>query len=258
MKKSPRIITRAVAGLVVVLVIAGLAGSARAQTTTTSSSSSSSTTPTTVAPTTTLSTKPGPPTNVLVRVKGTAATISWTAPTYTGLSPISGYTVDSSNAELYCVTTTLSCKVSPLVPGIPYKFRVRADSSAGLGELSEWSRQVTLPFWFESNGIKVKLTDRTKPPLSISLHTGINIVNGKVWVGVMTPRGLGKKQIMHYFFQLIDAQKNVVATFATDTNREKVVIGSLAAPPGRYQVHITAELKSGRKLTWHGNWITVK
>ena len=254
MKKPPRIITRVVAGLVVVLVIAGLAGSARAQTTTTSSS----TTSTTVAPTTTLSTKPGPPTNVLVRVKGTVATISWTAPVYKGVDPIAGYTVDSSNAELYCVTTTLSCKVSPLVPGIPYRFRVRADSAAGLGELSEWSRQVTLPFWFESKGIKVKLTDRTKPSSNISLHTGINIVNGKVWVGVMTPRGLGKKQIVHYFFQLIDAQKNVVATFATDTSREKVVIGSLTAPPGRYQVHITAELKSGMKLTWHGNWITVK
>jgi len=256
MKKSPRIITRVVAGIVVVLVIAGLAGNARAVTTT--SSSSSSTTPTTVAPTTTLSTKPGPPTNVLVRVKGQAATISWRAPAYTGLSPIAGYTVDSSNGELYCVTTALSCKVSPLVPGIPYKFRVRADSSAGLGELSAWSRQVTLPFWFESRGVKMKLTDATKPPLSISLHTGINIVNGKVWVGVMTPRGVGKKQIVNYFFQLIDAEKNVVATFGTSTNREKVVIGSLTAPPGRYQVHITAELKSGRKLTWHGSWITVK
>jgi len=251
---TPRIITRVVAGLVVALVIAGLAGSARAQTTTTSSSSSSSTT----APTTALSTKPGPPTNVLVRVKGQVATISWKAPAYTGLDPIAGYTVDSSNGELYCVTTKLSCKVSPLVPGIPDKFRVRADSSAGLGELSGWSRQVTLPFWFESRGVKMKLTDATKPPLSISLHTGINIVNRKVWVGVMTPRGVGKKQIVNYFFQLIDADKNVVATFATGTNREKVVIGSLTAPPGRYQVHITAELKSGRKLTWHGNWITVK
>jgi len=204
MKRSPRIITRVVAGIVVVLVIAGLAGNARADTTTTSSAPA-----TTVAPSTTLSTKPGPPTNVLVRVKGTVATISWRAPAYTGLDPIAGYTVDSSNGELYCVTTKLSCKVSPLVPGIPYKFRVRADSSAGLGELSGWSRQVTL-------------------------------------------------QIVNYFFQLIDAEKNVVATFGTSTNREKVVIGSLTAPPGRYQVHITAELKSGRKLTWHGSWITVK
>lgn len=253
MKKSPRIITRVVAGIVVVLVIAGLAGNARADTTTTSSAPA-----TTVAPTTTLSTKPGPPTNVLVRVKGTVATISWKAPAYTGLDPIAGYTVDSSNGELYCVTTKLSCKVSPLVPGIPYKFRVRADSSAGLGELSAWSRQVTLPFWFESRGIKMKLTDRTKPSTNISLHTGINIIDGKVWVGVMTPRGVGKKQIVNYFFQLIDADKNVVATFGTRTNREKVVIGSLTAPPGRYQVHITAELKSGRKLTWHGSWITVK
>ena len=253
MKTSPRIITRIVTAALVAAVIAGITGTARADTTTSSSSPA-----TTVAPSTTASTKPGPPTNVLVRVKGTVATISWKAPTYTGLDPIAGYTVDSSNGELYCVTTTLSCKVSPLVPGIPYKFRVRADSSAGLGELSAWSRQVTLPFWFESRGIKMKLTDATKPPLSISLHTGINIVNGKVWVGVMTPRGVGKKQIVNYFFQLIDAEKNVAATFATDTNREKVVIGSLTAPPGRYQVHITAELKSGRQLTWHGNWITVK
>ncbi|MFM9133761.1 MAG: hypothetical protein ACKORY_13840, partial [Actinomycetota bacterium] len=57
---------------------------------------------------------------------------------------------------------------------------------------------------------------------------------------------------------IIRVVAGLVATFATDTSREKVVIGSLTAPPGRYQVHITAELKSGRKLTWHGNWITVK
>lgn len=253
MKTSPRLIPRVAAGLAVVLVSAGAAGAARADTTTTSSAPA-----TTVAPSTTLSTKPGPPTNVLVRVKGTVATISWKAPAYTGLDPIAGYTVDSSNGELYCVTTKLSCKVSPLVPGIPYKFRVRADSSAGLGELSGWSRQVTLPFWFESRGIKVKLTDKSKPSTNISLHTGINIVNGKVWVGVMTPRGLGKKQISSYVFQLIDADKNVAATFATATNREKVVIGSLTAPPGRYQVRITAILTSGAKLTWQGNWITVK
>ncbi len=253
MKTTPRIIVRIVTVALVVAVFAGITGTARADTTTSSSSPA-----TTVAPSTTSSTKPGPPTNVLVRVKGTVATISWKAPTYTGLDPIAGYTVDSSNGELYCVTTTLSCKVSPLVPGIPYKFRVRADSSAGLGELSEWSRQVTLPFWFESKGIQVKLTDRTKPSTSIALHTGINIVNGKVWVGVMTPRGVGKKQIVNYFFQLIDANKVVAATFATSTSREKVVIGSMTAAPGRYQVHITAQLKSGAKYTWHGPWITLK
>ncbi|MEY4081725.1 MAG: hypothetical protein RL430_2155, partial [Actinomycetota bacterium] len=49
-----------------------------------------------------------------------------------------------------------------------------------------------------------------------------------------------------------------VAKFSSATHRENVVIGRLASPVGRYQVHITAIMKSGAKLTWHGVWVTVK
>ena len=66
------------------------------------------------------------------------------------------------------------------------------------------------------------------------MHTGVNVISGKVWVGVMTPRGVGKKQIVRYVFALVDAEKNTVATFATST------------------------LRNGTTLTWHGVWLTVK
>ena len=217
-----------------------------------------STTTTTPATTTTVHLYPSAPLNVKVRVVGTYAVVSWSAPLNPGTHPVLGYTLDSSSEELSCYTTALSCRVGPLVPGIPYKFRVRADSLEGLGALSEWSRQVTRPFWFENKGTLVKLTSATKPSVKISLHTGVNVISGKVWVGVMTPRGVGTKQIVRYVFALVDAEKNTVATFATSTHRENVVIGYMQPPAGRYQLHILATLRSGTTLTSHGVWLTVK
>jgi hypothetical protein len=195
---------------------------------------------------------------VKVRIKGTYAIVSWSPPASAGMHPVLGYTLDSSNEELSCYVATLSCSVGPLVPGIPYRFRVRADSLEGLGAVSGWSRQVTRPFWFENRGTLVKLTGGSKPPVRISLHTGVNIVNGKVWVGVMTPRGVGRKQIVRYVFALVDAGKQTVATYATATHRENVVIGYMQPPAGRYQLHILATLKNGTTLTWHGVWLSVK
>ncbi|MEY3587646.1 MAG: hypothetical protein RJA47_242 [Actinomycetota bacterium] len=255
MKKPLITLRRSVGALVAAAAVTGTSATAHAVDTTTTTAAP---TTTVVATSTTVSPLPSPPLNMKVRVKGTTAILSWTAPVSSGIHPIAGYTVDSSNEELYCYTTKLTCTVSPLVPGIPYKFRVRADSSGGLGALSEWSRQVTLPFNFEGRGRKITLTDNTKPSTRISLHTGINVVGRTVYVGVMTPRGLGSKQIVAYAFELVDANKTTVAKFSSATHRENVVIGRLVSPVGRYQVHITAIMKSGAKLTWHGVWVTVK
>ena len=117
---------------------------------------------------------------------------------------------------------------------------------------------MTLPFNFEGRGREITLTDANKPSTRISLHTGINVVGRTVYIGVMTPRGLGSKQIVAYAFELVDANKTTVAKFSPATHRENVVIGRLASPVGRYQVHITAVMMSGAKLTWHGVWVTVK
>ena len=258
MKNPLIILRRSVVCLVAVAAVAGAPSTAHAVDSTTTTSTVVTTTTTIPRTTTTVSPLPSAPLNVKVQVKGTTAVLSWTAPLSAGRSPIAGYTVDSSNEELSCYTTKLTCTVSPLVPGIPYKFRVRADSMDGLGALSEWSRQVTLPFNFEGRGRKITLTDATKPSTKISLHTGINVVGSTVYIGVMTPRGLGAKQIIAYAFELVDASKTTVAKFSSATHRENVVIGRLTPPAGRYQVHITAIMKGGTKLTWHGVWVTVK
>ncbi|MEY4032648.1 MAG: Fibronectin type domain [Actinomycetota bacterium] len=256
MKKPLITFRRSVVGLAAVAAVAGTSATAHAVDATTTTTAAPTTT--VAATTTTVSLLPSAPLNMKVRVKGTTAILSWSAPASAGMHPVLGYTVDSSNEELSCYTTKLTCNVSPLVPGIPYKFRVRADSSEGLGALSEWSRQVTLPFNFEGRGRKITLTDASKPSVKISLHTGINVVGRTVYIGVMTPRGLGSKQIVSYAFELVDANKTTVATFSSATHRENVVICRLVSPAGRYQVHITAIMKSGAKLTWHGVWVTVK
>ena len=59
-----------------------------------------------------------------------SATISWTAPSVDGGSPITGYTVTSSGGQT-CTTTTTSCTISGLTGGTAYTFTVVANNAVG-------------------------------------------------------------------------------------------------------------------------------
>ena len=59
-----------------------------------------------------------------------SATISWTAPSVDGGSPITGYTVTSSGGQT-CTTTTTNCTISGLTAGIAYTFNVVASNAIG-------------------------------------------------------------------------------------------------------------------------------
>ncbi len=75
-------------------------------------------------------------------VAGTgSATVSWTAPTYTGGTPITSYTVTSSAGQT-CTTSGTSCKVTGLTRNTSYTFTVTATNVIGTSPPSAASNSV--------------------------------------------------------------------------------------------------------------------
>ena len=80
---------------------------------------------------------PQPPANVTATPGNAQATISWTAPTNTGGSPITGYTATASAGGQSCTTTTAtSCTISGLTNGTTYDISVTATNAVGVSDPS--------------------------------------------------------------------------------------------------------------------------
>jgi len=93
-----------------------------------------------------VTTKPNPPTAVSASsFANTQSVVTWTAPTYTGGSPITKYTVTSSGGQT-CTTangTTTTCTVGGLTNGTAYTFTVTATNSIGTSVASAASAPAT-------------------------------------------------------------------------------------------------------------------
>ncbi|MSY34723.1 MAG: hypothetical protein F2731_06635, partial [Actinobacteria bacterium] len=80
---------------------------------------------------------PQPPANVTATPGNAQATISWTAPTNTGGSPITGYAATASAGGQNCTTTTAtSCTISGLTNGTTYYVSVTATNAVGISDPS--------------------------------------------------------------------------------------------------------------------------
>ena len=80
---------------------------------------------------------PQPPDNVTATPGNAQATISWTAPTDTGGSPITGYTATASVGGPSCTTTTAtSCTISGLTNATTYYVSVTATNAVGISDPS--------------------------------------------------------------------------------------------------------------------------
>ena len=92
----------------------------------------------------TVGTVPGKPTAVTATAGNASALVSWTAPSDSGSSSITSYTVTSSPDGKSCLTSgALSCTVSSLTNGQAYTFTVTATNDAGTGPVSDASNSVT-------------------------------------------------------------------------------------------------------------------
>ena len=89
-------------------------------------------------------TTPGVPTAVAATADGTTATVTWTAPTVTGGTAITGYKVESTvddgatwaTATADTASTAATATYSDLTSGASYSFRVSAINAVGTGTAS--------------------------------------------------------------------------------------------------------------------------
>jgi hypothetical protein len=87
---------------------------------------------------------PSAPVGVTATAGNVQATVTWSAPTSNGSSVITGYSVTSSPGGVTCTTTgALTCIVTGLTNGTPYKFSVTATNVAGTGPASVASTAIT-------------------------------------------------------------------------------------------------------------------
>jgi outer membrane protein OmpA-like peptidoglycan-associated protein len=123
---------------------------------------------------------PGAPGGVSAEAGNASATVSWTAPSSNGGSPVTGYKVTSSPGSKSCFTSTLSCTVHGLTNGTSYTFTVMAKNAAGTGPKSGRSSARTpiaptdiAPFAYGSTALNNRLNAQIQA-LAVALKSDPN------------------------------------------------------------------------------------
>ena len=90
------------------------------------------------------STTPGAPAGVAGTAGAGQVTVTWSAPTETGGSDVTGYTATATPDGAFCLSTSaLTCDITGLTNGTAYTFRVKATNANGAGSNSSASASVT-------------------------------------------------------------------------------------------------------------------
>ncbi len=124
----------------------------------------------------------GAPTGLTLLPGNGEVTVSWTAPSSNGGSPITGYTVSSYPGGRTCTWTSgpLDCSVTGLTNGDSYSFWVAATNGVGTGQMSEYATTM--------------LASVPGAPTGLTAHAG----NGAVTVSWAAPASNGGSPITGY------------------------------------------------------------
>ena len=122
--------------------------------------------------------KPGPPSGASATVGGTSATLTWTAPSFTGTSAITGYTVTSSVGSKTCsaASTARTCTVTGLTTGQSYTFTVTATNTSGTSGVSNAVTVTPMEIPVEViDGVPTALASNASATLSWSNKASANV-----------------------------------------------------------------------------------
>ena len=118
-----------------------------------------------------VSSYPGNPTNVVVTAYNAQASVSFTAPVYTGTSAITGYTVTASPGGLTATGASSPIVFTNLNGGTSYSFTVVATNASGNSVASDatsfttnWGAYVAAGTWKQFSCYNLGATDTTSDP----------------------------------------------------------------------------------------------
>lgn len=144
---------------------------------------------------------PSIPNSVSVQNAGLRSlTITWTAPTYDGGFPVTGYRVTADNGQTYCTTTELTCTLTGLTSARAYWVQVQAQNDLGWsGAASQYSPYVTgapgptqLGNLTDTNGlVEFTLTESVNDGGSPITHYDATIEPGSHTCSVAAVNGVG-------------------------------------------------------------------
>lgn len=190
--------------------------------------------------------KPGAPTDVAAVKDGANVVVSWKAPSVTGSTAITTYTV-YKGATAACTSSTTSCSISGLAPG-SYSFTVTATNSVGTGPASATSNAVsftTLP------GAPTSVTaERSETSITVKWSAPSNI-GGTTITAYTVSDALGGTHVVsggsrqHVIDGLSPGATYSFSVFATNavgdgaaTSANSVTIPSKVSAPANVQVTV--------------------
>ncbi|WP_256762071.1 InlB B-repeat-containing protein, partial [Cohnella sp. WQ 127256] len=155
---------------------------------------------------------PAAPANVTATAGNSSATISFTAPTNNGGSPITEYRVTASPGNITVTGTSTSITVSGLTNGTKYTFTVEAKNAAGYGPLSFVSNEVTPTAPANNGGVggggggAQNTTNTSDGKLTIPAGSGGETKLGDE-ITVTVPAGASDKELKLTVEQVTDTSK---------------------------------------------------
>jgi len=140
---------------------------------------------------------PGAPTNVTGTRGNGEVTVSWTAPSSTGGTDITEYTVTSSPGGFTAISTTTTAIVTGLINGTSYTFTVIATNSVGNSPASVASSSITPATYPDA-------------PTGLSVSRG----NGTATISFSAPSDNGGNTITNYLY----STNGTIYTYANTTS----------------------------------------
>ena len=206
---------------------------------------------------------PGTPTAVSATTANGEATVTFTAPSNTGSSAITGYTIRATATDGSVVTVTATgspAKVSGLTPGLSYRFTVIANNSAGASDSSTTSdaltislvnQTITFPALSDrrsnSGSFALTATASSGLPVTFTVISGPALLSGNV-VDLTGATGTVKIRASQAGNATTAAAPDVEVSFAVSAGPAAVIF-SKAANPGSSAnfAHIAAVLPTNSR-----------